>query len=121
MFLRKKGVDRQGTASYFFAQSAGRKDAETVGLWLKKEDQSLWFSVVFFLAIRKTNGDLAAHVAQLAERVLGKDEVTSSILVMGSSIPNAEFRMQNSELKTERKIKIRIPKRDSNRNSNSRR
>ena len=26
-----------------------------------------------------------AHVAQLAERVLGKDEVTSSILVVGSS------------------------------------
>ena len=25
-----------------------------------------------------------AHVAQLAEHVLGKDEVTSSILVMGS-------------------------------------
>ena len=27
-----------------------------------------------------------AHVAQLAERVLGKDEVTSSTLVMGSSL-----------------------------------
>ena len=27
----------------------------------------------------------AAHVAQLVERVLGKDEVTSSILVVGSS------------------------------------
>ncbi len=27
---------------------------------------------------------LAAHVAQLVERVLGKDEVTSSILVVGS-------------------------------------
>ena len=26
----------------------------------------------------------SAHVAQLAERVLGKDEVTSSILVVGS-------------------------------------
>ena len=26
-----------------------------------------------------------AHVAQLAERVLGKDEVTSSILVVGST------------------------------------
>ena len=31
--------------------------------------------------------DLAgAHVAQLAERVLGKDEVISSILIMGSSL-----------------------------------
>ena len=27
---------------------------------------------------------LIAHVAQLAEHILGKDEVTSSILVMGS-------------------------------------
>src|SRR5207249_89262 len=29
--------------------------------------------------------DLSAHVAQSAERVLGKDEVTSSILVVGSA------------------------------------
>ncbi len=29
--------------------------------------------------------DRVAHVAQLVERVLGKDEVTSSILVVGSS------------------------------------
>ena len=28
-----------------------------------------------------------ADVAQLAERVLGKDEVTSSILVIGSNLP----------------------------------
>ncbi len=28
---------------------------------------------------------LTAHVAQLVERVLGKDEVISSILIMGSS------------------------------------
>jgi hypothetical protein len=32
--------------------------------------------------------DLAAHVAQLAEHVLGKDEVISSILIMGSSLEN---------------------------------
>ena len=31
------------------------------------------------------DGSRAADVAQLAERVLGKDEVTSSILVIGSS------------------------------------
>ena len=31
-------------------------------------------------------GAKAADVAQLAERVLGKDEVTSSILVIGSSL-----------------------------------
>ena len=29
-----------------------------------------------------------AHVAQMVERVLGKDEVTSSILVVGSSVGN---------------------------------
>ncbi len=28
--------------------------------------------------------DLCAHVAQLVEHVLGKDEVISSILIMGS-------------------------------------
>ncbi len=31
-------------------------------------------------------GGIGAHVAQLAERVLGKDEVTSSILVVGSTV-----------------------------------
>jgi hypothetical protein len=30
-------------------------------------------------------GRIGAHVAQSVERVLGKDEVTSSILVVGSS------------------------------------
>ena len=33
-----------------------------------------------------------ADVAQLAERVLGKDEVTSSILVIGSSLRSRELR-----------------------------
>ena len=32
------------------------------------------------------DGSRAADVAQLAERVLGKDEVTSSILVIGSNL-----------------------------------
>ena len=32
-----------------------------------------------------------ADVAQLAERVLGKDEVTSSILVIGSSFAHGEW------------------------------
>ena len=36
---------------------------------------------------RESKGSLAeADVAQLAERVLGKDEVTSSILVIGSTL-----------------------------------
>jgi hypothetical protein len=33
---------------------------------------------------RRSGPDAKADVAQLAERVLGKDEVTSSILVIGS-------------------------------------
>ena len=36
-----------------------------------------------------------AHVAQLAEHVLGKDEVTSSILVMGSSFENETLSENN--------------------------
>ena len=40
----------------------------------------------FFTAIRIRKNYLAiAHVAQLAEHVLGKDEVISSSLIMGSS------------------------------------
>ena len=35
-------------------------------------------------ALRLTPYGGSAHVAQLAEHVLGKDEVTSSILVVGS-------------------------------------
>ena len=35
-----------------------------------------------------------ADVAQLAERVLGKDEVTSSILVIGSTLRFESFRWQ---------------------------
>ena len=37
-----------------------------------------------------------AHVAQLVERVLGKDEVISSILIMGSS-PNENAMRRMSE------------------------
>jgi hypothetical protein len=32
-----------------------------------------------------------AHVAQLAERVLGKDEVSSSILLVGSTLTDTPF------------------------------
>ena len=38
----------------------------------------------------RTERAAKADVAQLAERVLGKDEVTSSILVIGSSLRSAE-------------------------------
>ena len=37
-----------------------------------------------FIGIRISRNLANAHVAQLAERVLGKDEVISSILIMGS-------------------------------------
>jgi hypothetical protein len=36
-----------------------------------------------------------ADVAQLAEHVLGKDEVTSSILVIGSSVSAASGQRRN--------------------------
>ena len=36
------------------------------------------------------SGRAMADVAQLAERVLGKDEVTSSILVIGSRMVDSE-------------------------------
>ena len=44
--------------------------------------------------------DAGAHVAQLAEHVLGKDEVISSSLIMGSSFqarPKSERRVWNAE------------------------
>ena len=43
-----------------------------------------WFFVVW--AHQDGNGNLVAHVAQLVEHVLGKDEVISSILIMGSIV-----------------------------------
>ena len=35
-----------------------------------------------------------AHVAQLAEHVLGKDEVISSILIMGSSLASKSYKLK---------------------------
>src|SRR5438045_212622 len=49
--------------------------------WSAKADLS---AVARFAAKRRWSAK--ADVAQLAERVLGKDEVTSSILVIGSSL-----------------------------------
>jgi hypothetical protein len=39
-----------------------------------------------FLSFLVLASDGHAHVAQLVERILGKDEVISSILIMGSSL-----------------------------------
>jgi hypothetical protein len=52
-----------------------------------------------FLSLFGTQFELGlgrAHVAQLAERVLGKDEVTSSILVMGSIKKNEVVKKTNN-------------------------
>jgi hypothetical protein len=43
-----------------------------------------------------------AHVAQLAEHILGKDEVTSSILVMGSRFGAARSERKRSRLSRQR-------------------
>jgi hypothetical protein len=37
------------------------------------------------------SGNSQAHVAQLAEHILGKDEVNSSILFMGSTLRKRKF------------------------------
>ena len=54
-----------------------------------------------FVAVRTGIGEVfgsEAHVAQSVERVLGKDEVTSSILVMGSSFRrNQRQRLESTE------------------------
>jgi hypothetical protein len=63
----------------------GRGKRDHKGL-VEMKDQGLWFFVVFFGMPEMVVWLAAAHVAQLAERVLGKDEVTSSTLVMGSRI-----------------------------------
>ena len=49
--------------------------------------------------VHKVVRAISAHVAQLAERVLGKDEVTSSILVVGSIHRGWEQRLSEIELK----------------------
>jgi hypothetical protein len=43
----------------------------------------LWYFVVFS-GRRREKSPVTAHVAQLAEHVLGKDEVIGSIPIMGS-------------------------------------
>ena len=48
--------------------------------------------------VHKVVGAILAHVAQLAERVLGKDEVTSSILVVGSIHRGWEQRLSELSL-----------------------
>jgi hypothetical protein len=72
------------------AQSAGRKSAE-------KTRETAPGCFTFFEAAINTETSTQkhfaefAHVAQLVEHVLGKDEVTGSIPVMGSSLRGAKF------------------------------
>ena len=55
---------------------------------------------MFVSVLRESEGrnpsEKQADVAQLAERVLGKDEVTSSILVVGSGLPQRDDRKLHS-------------------------
>ena len=65
-----------------FFRSSGRERIEIISpqAFLGKD----WANGIFFVS--RSGRILAfAHVAQLAEHVLGKDEVISSILIMGSS------------------------------------
>ncbi len=59
------------------------KTKKTSALSFLKKKQGLWFFVVFRYQ-DDTGFDRSAHVAQLVEHILGKDEVISSILIMGS-------------------------------------
>ncbi len=67
-----------------FAKSVGRKKSKASSSWtFSKGRRGRGVFVVFWYQDEAV--DLAnAHVAQLVERVLGKDEVISSILIMGS-------------------------------------
>ena len=50
----------------------------------REQRQGRWFFVVYRYQDECFGFD-RAHVAQLVEHILGKDEVISSILIMGSS------------------------------------
>ena len=58
---------------------------------------------------RRHRAEQYAHLAQLVERVLGKDEVTSSILVVGSKKPVEATRAHERY----RKVRERWPKKNS--------
>jgi hypothetical protein len=62
-----------------------REQAKSLALEFQKGN---WGLVAFCRLLRASQdeGSAIAHVAQLAEHVLGKDEVISSSLIMGSSL-----------------------------------
>ena len=63
-----------------------------------------------FIGIRLRKHLAYAHVAQLAERVLGKDEVISSILIMGSSFVTALAKERQPIKAGDSNGKRRVPK-----------
>ena len=50
--------------------------------------------MVFCRLVRAFGSPASAHVAQLAEHVLGKDEVIGSNPIMGSRLLNTEFKRE---------------------------
>ena len=78
--------------SYFLGCSRAVKSRKSLAPELLLRDKSgQWVFVVFRYQERLIWPTpevirVEAHVAQLAERVLGKDEVISSILIMGSRL-----------------------------------
>jgi hypothetical protein len=73
------------------AQSAGRKSAKNGG---RRPRAASPFFEAAINTVTSTQKHFAefAHVAQLVEHVLGKDEVTGSIPVMGSSRARRKIR-----------------------------
>ena len=81
----KKPVDTSAGVSYFHRRSGSTKTIVTSpSSFSLGRDEGSGFFVVFGNRVERAVE--YAHVAQLAERVLGKDEVISSTLIMGSRI-----------------------------------
>ena len=82
-------VSRSILRSWIHAKDAHHKLAERAAVGLPKVAVSYgWQALRGYVAagLSAVTRSAKADVAQLAERVLGKDEVTSSILVIGSNL-----------------------------------
>jgi hypothetical protein len=79
----KTSLTRLRAFPIFFAVLGSTKTIVTSpSTFSERKDEGSGFFVVF--GNRVERAVVFAHVAQLAERVLGKDEVISSTLIMGS-------------------------------------
>ena len=79
-------VDSFCAISYFARRLRAVKktdSCQTLGLFKMEKDEGDGF-LSFFTYQDQSTVSWNAHVAQLVEHVLGKDEVISSILIMGS-------------------------------------